>query len=264
MKDKYNSNRIILTNKSSSTNTFNSKVNDYPFIKQAFDIIINELNVKDKRITELEEEINYLKLQIRVLSSGVPNKINNYINSNITQNDLHSLSYTAGNKVFNNINSDLISKQFGDINSGTNSSNQEHHNFNFNNNTNNNDKIMFNYNSNNDINKIQYDSDNEKIINFSKKSSFISNNNSQIKNQGRSNSKSQSKSEVKNFLKEVKAKVSSETFKEFIGYIKLLTSKTTSKSNRNETINKVKILFGEKHNSLFKRFERILGLNKSI
>ena len=82
-------------------------------------------------------------------------------------------------------------------------------------------------------------------------------------NQGIVNEEEKSKNEIKYFLKEVKNKLSVSAFNQFIKAVKLL-SKNNSKSNRTQVIESVRLMFGEKNDDLFQRFQVILGTKNKI
>lgn len=71
----------------------------------------------------------------------------------------------------------------------------------------------------------------------------------------------QSRNDVKQFLAEVKKEIDPKTFKEFIKFIKMLTNKNIE-VDKKEIFENVRLLLGEKHKILYKRFEDILGYKK--
>jgi len=67
------------------------------------------------------------------------------------------------------------------------------------------------------------------------------------------------KKDVINFLKEVKQKADTKTFIEFTKYIKLLKNDS---ENKNEILQKIKILFQPKYNDLYEKLELIISNKK--
>ena len=67
------------------------------------------------------------------------------------------------------------------------------------------------------------------------------------------------KKDVINFLKEVKQKADTKTFIEFTKYIKLLKNDS---ENKNEILQKIKILFQPKYNDLYEKLEQIISNKK--
>ncbi len=67
------------------------------------------------------------------------------------------------------------------------------------------------------------------------------------------------KKDVMNFLKEVKQKADTITFIEFTKYIKLLKNDS---ENKNEILQKIKILFQPKYNDLYEKLELIISNKK--
>ena len=67
------------------------------------------------------------------------------------------------------------------------------------------------------------------------------------------------KKDVINFLKEVKQKADTKTFIEFTKYIKLLKNDS---ENKNEILQKIKILFQPKYNDLYEKLEIIISNKK--
>ena len=67
------------------------------------------------------------------------------------------------------------------------------------------------------------------------------------------------KKDVINFLKEVKQKADTKTFIEFTKYIKLLKNDS---ENKNEILQKIKILFQPNYNDLYEKLELIISNKK--
>ena len=129
-----------------------------------------------------------------------------------------------------------------------------------------------NYNNNNNNKKVNFGFQLRQNSLTNKLTIQSNENNNQIENNknekylltspGSESINNSSRNDVKSFLSEVKEKISSKDFKEFIKYIKILTDRSNSVINRKEIFDKVKILFGNEYNDLYKKFELILSIKK--
>ena len=218
---------------------------DNDAVTKALVIISNEFKKKDAKIKELEQKIQELQSKIQLLtnSTNSENNNNNYnmiIPMNRYKNRDGNDFNAGGSKRPSSSNND-----YGYEGNYLRNNSAQRNN-------------MFNQRLGSS--NLNYNSDSEKVIrrkfgggdNLSR-----SNDNSTL---GYIEGQTNSKSDVKNYLKEVKSRVDSLLFKEFIKNIKLLTIKNNSGINKNIIIDKVRMLFGEEHKDLFKKFENIIGV----
>lgn len=222
-------------------------------VNMAFQLIKRELQKKDDRILELENQIANLDKKLKFLlqskrTGNTSTEIKNKYNSiPLTMNQYNKI----GDYNFQEMGLGGTAEKNNFQNN-----NLERNAFN---------GSVSNYNQFLSQQKLNYNSDSEKIV----KRRISGNDNLENSHDnsiltytnGYSGNKNE-KSDVKNYLKEVKSKVSQDLFKKFIKNIKLLTAKNNSGLDRKKIIENVRLLFGEEYKSLYNKFEAIIGFKK--